>query len=284
LTIRADIGDIYPYKAMERKVKTSDFLASHPVFSLDEATVSLSPPVGRPGTVERLKHHLETGRLKLVTRGIYSVVPAGTPAGQFQPDPLLVAAAARPDGIFSYHTALELLGAAHSVWSQCTVFTSQRRRKLVFGGMTVQFLDHPEPLRRDGASHMGTLRIERRGKLLEATGPERTLVEGFRRPAMAGGLEELVQSASGFPVLDLDLLEEVLGRYDVANLWAATGWFLDRFQNSFHVPEDVLSRIERHRPRAAQYLERNSRGGSLALRWNLILPQILKSFGGADEP
>jgi predicted transcriptional regulator of viral defense system len=278
------MGDIYPYKAMERKVKTADFLASHPVFSLEEATLALSPAGGRPGTVERLKHYLETGRLKLVTRGIYSVVPAVTPAGRFEPDPLLVAAAARPDGIFSYHSALELLGAAHSVWSQCTVFTAQRRRTLVFGGMTVRFLDHPEPLRRDGASHLGTRRIERRGKLLEATGPERTLVDGFRRPTMAGGLEELVQSAGGFPILDLDLLEEVLGRYDAANLWAATGWFLERFHRSFHVPEDVLSRIEQHRPRAVQYLERNSRGGALAPRWNLILPQILMNFSGSNEP
>ena len=212
------------------------------------------------------------------------MVPAGAPGGQAQPDPLLVAAAARPDGIFSYHSALELLGAAHSVWTQCTVFTGQRRRKLVFGGMTVRFLEHPEPLRRDGALHLGTLRIERRGKLLEATGPERTLVDGFRRPKMAGGLEELVQSAGGFPILDIDLLEEVLARYDAAKLWAATGWFLEHFQRSFHVPEDVLSRIERHRPRAVQYLERNSRGGALAPRWNLILPQIIMNFCGSNEP
>jgi hypothetical protein len=120
--------------------------------------------------------------------------------------------------------------------------------------------------------------------MLEATGPERTLVEGFRRPALAGGLEELVRSASGFPTLDLDLLEEILRRCGVANLWAATGWFLERFQRSFHVPANVLDRIERHRPRSPRYLERNRRGGTFAPRWNLILPQILVKPGEADEP
>ena len=269
---------------MEGKVKTAEFFATHPVFSLDEAAHALAPPGGRRGTVERLKHHLETGRLKFVTRGIYAVVPAGVPVEPLRPDPFLVAAAARPDGVFSHHSALELLGAAHSVWTQCTLFTVRCRRPLVLNGATVRFLDHPGPFRTGSRQHLGTRRIERRGRLLETTGPERTLVEGFRRPALAGGLEELVQSASAFPILDLDLLEQVLRRFDVANLWAATGWFLERFQRSFHVPERFLGRMEQHRPRSPQYLERNSRGGTLARRWNLILPEVLVQPGEADEP
>jgi hypothetical protein len=77
--------------------------------------------------------------------------------------------------------------------------------------------------------------------LLDTTGPERTLVEGFNRPSLAGGLEELVRSAAGFTTLDLGLLEEVLRRYDLARLWAATGWFLETFQKSFHVPDALLT-------------------------------------------
>jgi predicted transcriptional regulator of viral defense system len=266
------------------KVKTADFLATHPVFSLDEAARVLAPPGGRAGTVERLKHHLETGRLKLATRGVYAVVQPGTSADRFRPDPILVAAAARPHGIFSHHSALELLGAAHSVWNQCTLYTEQRRRPLVLDGATIRFLDHPCPLRTGRRRHLGTRRIERRGNLFEATGPERTLVEGFRKPALTGGLEELVRSASGFATLDLDLLKEILRGYGVANLWAATGWFLERFQRSFHVPASLLSRMEQNRPRSPQYLERNRRGGTLAPRWNLILPQILVQPGEVDEP
>jgi len=34
-----------------------------------------------------------------------------------------------------------------------------------------------------------------------------------------------VRSANGFAVPDLDFLEKGLKRYDIANLWAATGWF-----------------------------------------------------------
>ena len=265
-------------------MKTVDFFATHPVFSLDEATRALAPSAGRLGTIERLKHHLETGRLKLVTRGVYAVVPPGSPPDRFRLDPFLVAAAARHDGVFSHHSALELLGAAQSVWNQCTLYTERRRRPLVLDRATVRFLSHPHPLRTGSRRHLGTRRIERLGSLLEVTGPERTLVEAFRRPALVGGLEELVRSASGFPTLDLDLLEEVLRRYGVANLWAATGWFLERFQESFYVPPALLGRLERHRPRSPQYLERSRRGGRLAPRWNLILPAVLVQPGEADEP
>ena len=63
-----------PFKGNHSKTGTRDFFAGHPVFSLGEATTALSPPGGRRGTVERLKHHLEKGRLKLVAREIYAGV------------------------------------------------------------------------------------------------------------------------------------------------------------------------------------------------------------------
>ncbi|MHB8094897.1 MAG: hypothetical protein ACYDH0_08135 [Candidatus Aminicenantales bacterium] len=120
--------------------------------------------------------------------------------------------------------------------------------------------------------------------MLIVTTPERTLVEGFRKPALAGGWEELIRSAASFPTLDLDLLEKVELRYDIAKLWAACGWFLERFRETFHVPERLLARIEKRRPKSLQYLERGKSGGTLAARWNLILPEALVRFGEPDEP
>lgn len=272
-----------PHKCTVRKVKTSEFFATHPVFSLDEATNAFMSRRGRSGTIERLKYHLDTGRLKLVTRGIYAVVPPGLAAEGFSPDPMLVAAAVRPRGVFSHHSALELLGVAHSAWQQCTMYVERRRRPLVINGVNIRFLSLPIPMRTASRDQFGTRKVERREKLLRTTGPERTLVEGFRRPSLAGGLEELVLSAGGFPTLDLDLLEEILRRYNIANLWAATGWFLERNQRVFHVPDEFLQRVRRRCPRSPQYLERGRRGGALAPGWNLILPQTLSSMGEPDE-
>lgn len=268
----------------EASVGTADFFATHPVFSLDEAVRVLAPPRGRAGMVERLKYHVNKGRLMRVSRGIYAVVPRGMEVRRFSPDPFLLAVAIRPQGIFSHHSALELLGVAHSSWSQHTLYASPRRRRLRLDGQTIRFLDHPRSMTLDGNELLGTRRMERRGILISVTGPERTLIEGFHRPALTGGTEELALSASGFPVLDLDLLEDILHRYAMANLWAATGWFLETFRQRFHVPDPALARLHRRRPHAPQYLERHHRDGLLSRRWNLIIPRTLVQPGEADEP
>jgi hypothetical protein len=78
-------------------------------------------------------------------------------------------------------------------------------------------------------------------------------------------------------------LGEVLERYGVANLWAATGWFLERTREVFHVPDAVLERHAHGVPRSAQYLDRGRRGGTLHRRWNLIVPADLERLGGPDE-
>ena len=89
-------------------MKSAEFLSLHPVFSLDEASKALALPGGRPGTLERLKYHMENGRLKLAAWGIYAA--PGMKTEDFRPDPFLAAAAIRPEGVFSHHSALELLG------------------------------------------------------------------------------------------------------------------------------------------------------------------------------
>jgi hypothetical protein len=120
--------------------------------------------------------------------------------------------------------------------------------------------------------------------LLSCTGPERTLVEGFYRPERAGGLEEFVVSASGFPVLNLELLERVLLVYDIRQLWASVGWFLEQYQRTFHVPDETLERMELNRPKSPHYLIRSRRGGKLQSRWNLIVPEELEGFGNPNAP
>ncbi len=282
MTISVPIGEYAPYMKANKQVKTEDFFATCPVFSLDEAEKVLNPPSGRTGIVERLKHHLGTGRLKRVTRGVYAVVPRGLESSRFQPDPFLTARAIRPDGVFCFHSALQLLGSAHSTWNRTTMFSGRRRQPLKMADGGVLFLGHPAALRK-GAALLGTRQVERQGQLLRVTGPERTLVEGFSRLDLSGGLPEFVESAGGLPEFDLDMLESVLERYATASLWAAVGWFLEVRRTTFHVPDAFFSRLESRRPKAPQYLAHRQRTGKLASRWNLILPATAEGAGGPDE-
>jgi predicted transcriptional regulator of viral defense system len=271
LTFTVVMGDNIPHNYMKRKV-TDQFFDTHPVFSLEEAVKFLAPPGGRVGTIERLKYHLDSGRLKGIVREIYAVVPPGVSPDNFYPDPFLVAAAARPDCVFAYHSALELLGAAHSTWNVHTLFVQSPRREILLGEIQIKFLSYPKILLSNNSRKIGTSKVERQGKWLTTTGEERTLVEGFRNPQYAGGVEELLQSASGFSVLDLDLLEKILSNYNALKLWSAVGWFLEQFQKTFHVPDSYLTRLEIHKPLSPAYLLRSQRGGQLVERWNLIIP------------
>ncbi len=231
--------------------------------------------VNRSTALERVKHHLARGRLRRVAKEVYAAVPPGVASEEFAPDRYLVAAAARPDGILSHHAALELLGVAHSEWGECTVLCQTRRTPIALDGVQVRFLVYPAALRRKGEERVGCRSMERLGRQIAHTGPERTLVDGFSRPELVGGLEELVESAAGFGVLDLALTEKILEAFDQRSLWACVGWFLERHRERFFVPEKYLHRLELERPRSAQYVPRGYRGGDFYRRWNLVLPESL---------
>jgi len=131
--------------------------------------------------------------------------------------------------ILSIHTQVSVHSVykclASLIFPNCNLY--HRPKKLILIVMTIHPTSPPPsagwfcrsfpcfpPLHAaDSGKQFGKRRIERQGMLLEATGPERALVEGFNRPSLAGGLEKLVRSAAGFTKLDLDLLEEVLCRF-----------------------------------------------------------------------
>ncbi len=262
---------------------TSTFLQTHRVFNLDEAVQALAPAGGRKATLERLKYAAGRGKLKKLARGVYASVPPGVEPAKFQPDRFLAAAALRPDAIFSHHSALELLGAAHSEWRLCTAYSARRSQPFDLDGLELRFLSHPQPLVRQQTTELGTRSVRRLDRELRVTGPERTLIDGFRRPDLVGGLAEFVESAAGFSVLELPLLFELLDVFRQKVLWAAVGWFLDTYRATFFVSDDDLSFIKKHVPRAPLYLARDQRGGVFIRRWNLIVPGALVEGKEPDE-
>jgi len=177
-----------------------------------------------------------------------------------------------------HHSALELLGAAHSEWRRCTAYSARRSQAFDLDGLELRFL-----LVRQNALELGTRVVHRLDRELRVTGPERTLLDGFRRPDLVGGHAELVESAAGFPVLELPLLFELLNAFRQKLLWAAVGWFLETYRATFFVSEDDLVHMEKHVPKAPLYLERDQRGGVLVRRWNLIVPDAMLEGREPDE-
>lgn len=256
----------------KRQLDFAEFLAEIPVFTTRELAAARGEPSDTDGAYEQLKHHLHTGRVKQVVRGIYAAVPPGVDAEAFEPDRYLVGVAAEPDAIFAYHAALELLGVAQTVWNECVLHCERPRVPIELDLARIVFLPIPRPLCRRGAEEVGVRLVGHESRRLRVTGPERTIVEGFRQPHRAGGVQELVESASGLPMLDFDLLAEVLEAYAQRSLWAAVGWFVERSRGTWLPPERFLDRCRAERPRGRQYLVRDRRGGTFVPEWNLILP------------
>lgn len=271
----------------KRQVASTDsagFLRRSPVFTLAELEASLSLRSGRKTALERVRYLAARGRIKVLGRGVYAAVPPEADAASFAPDPFLVAVAMRPDVVFSHHAALQLHGAAHSFWSEVAGWTSGRRGRVRVGAATLRFLAPPVALERRRAVEVEVVSARREGRTLRLTSRERTLIECLRQPHLAGGLEEVVESAAGFPSLDFAALRRILALYDQRALWAAAGWFLERHARDFRVSRALLDEFETHRPRSPHYLPRGLRGGVLAARWNLVLPRGLTRGREPDEP
>jgi predicted transcriptional regulator of viral defense system len=264
-------------------VDTDTFLRKNPVFTIEDAAKALAPRGARKRGVDRLRYAISRGKAIILARGLYATVPPGSDPKKFQPDPYLVAASLRPDAVFSHHSALELLGAAHSEWHLCTVLTKRRRTPMKLGRTELRFLAQPIVLTRRKLATLGTRTVHRLDRPLIVTGPERTLLDGFRNADLVGGIEELVESAAGFPVLDLKLLLRLLETYDEKTLWAATGWFLERHRRTFYVDERLLRKLERRLPTVPHYLLPGQRGGSLVRRWKLIVPDNVVRYGEDNE-
>src|ERR671919_1361231 len=274
------MGHSMPHMSAERQVPfhAAHFLAQHAVFTLADLETAMRPRTNT-GLRSWVKYRLRTGAMVQVERGVYAAVPSGADPRSFTPDPFVAAAAVRDDAVFAYHAALQVLGAAYSVHRTLTVLTSRRRRPLQVGDTRVEFLPHPASLERRKATRLGVLKLRYRGRLLATTGRERTLVDGFRKPSLLGGLEELLQSAAGFPSLDFLLLRQILQAYNQRALWAAVGWFLECHRRTFRVLDGFLDEAALHRPVSPHYLPRRQRGqgGRYVSRWNLVLPEELRA-------
>lgn len=255
------------------------FLHDNPVFSI-QALVDSDRSAPKRAVYKRLRYLEHTGKVASVVRGVYSVVPPGQSADTIHPDPFLVLQALRPDVLFCGHSALDLQGVANSVWNVVTAYSHGAPNSFSHKGITYRTIAWPKPL---SLSNHYKAAVDRKGKILHVTGPELTLVEGFRYPNRVGGVEELVNSADSFRKLDRDRLKELLDKAHQRKLYAAIGWFLSRDTARWKIDAAFLDELRRQKPTAPVYLERGADRSFLAKDWNLMIPRELTTFeGGAD--
>ena len=271
-------------------MNTQEFFATHPVFTVQEFDQYLanSGSNTRFNRNRLLGYYRAANRLISVRNGLYAVVRMGTEAADAPVDSYLIATALRPDSLLGYHTALELHGYAHSLYSERQILTRHpMSAPFDFRNVRYRTVQPSAALTDTDAFAFGVVTIARDNMGIRVTSLERTLVDCLDRMRLAGGWEEVWRSFESVPYLDLDQTIRYALLLQNATTIAALGYYLELKREHWMVSEDYLQRLLPHRPAHKHYLDRSRRtGGKLVSRWNLVVPQHIyyRSWEEPDEP
>jgi predicted transcriptional regulator of viral defense system len=182
------------------------------------------------------------------------------------PDPFRLGARIAQPYAFVYGSALALSGAGPAERSEVLVSSPHRFT-------TFEFADVRYRWARPWIAE-GIVRVSAGVEFVNATSPERTLVDCVRVPANVGGIEELSRVIDMLPVLDADEVVRWVDRFHEAALAARLGYLLEL--SGLHGSETPLVRaLLKRRPSHHVYLTERRPGGRLVARWNVIVPPHL---------
>lgn len=220
------------------------------------------------GSLRILLHNGKTsGYIGSVKRGLYYVIPQEFAKENYTVDRYIVASKLTPAAILAYHSALEILGVAQSVFNQVFILSREKVPAFDFQGITFTGVR--------GNPTFGCTTIARGGVSICVTDRERTLIDGIDRLKYVGGLEEYLKSVETFPSVDFQRLEEYLERYSKMILYSKVGFILSLFVKRWFLPDDVRKRLRSKIKKKVYYLEHTKRKGQLSKEWNLIIPNNL---------
>lgn len=267
-------------------MSVTQLLNQKPVLTHAEVVADLLGKDARrsPRTVDSLlAYHVQSGRLLRVRRGLYVAVPPGNAPETYPVDPFLVAAKAADDAVLAYHTALEFFGRAYSTFERLYYLTATTPRPFRFRSYEFRGVPIPKSLVARHKQGFGVKQVPKGNLTIRVTSLERTLVDVLDRPELAGGWEELWRSLDLVEYFDLDAVVDYVLLLSNATTVAKVGYYLERHQTRLMVEQKHLGRLEKKRPQKPHYMQPGSRGGTLAARWNLIIPPAVATQGWEES-
>ena len=184
-----------------------NFFATHPVFRRDEFD-EYKKNSSYWTRKNLLAYYCRQGRLRLIRRGVYAVIPDGVDSRDFQVDPYLLSFKSANDAFLSFHTALEGFGKSYSVFQRYTYGSIKAFHPFEFDGCRYESTSIPKRLIEAGQPYFAITTIDRDGLDLQVATLERTLVDLFDRPNLGGGWEEIYRSLESVEYFDLDVVVE----------------------------------------------------------------------------
>ncbi|MDR3305005.1 MAG: hypothetical protein LBS85_03090 [Clostridiales Family XIII bacterium] len=238
-----------------------EYLETTSVFTIDEFRESF-PTVTGYNLLSRAVH---SGKVLHITRGLYAS-NTGRYTGVRQ-DRFRIASKMAPDVVFLYHSALELLGAAHSVSNLVQYCSAGKRKTSVFQGNTYKQYS----IANNENIMVQTTRAPAFGEV-SVTAKEQTLIDCLSYIGRGGGSEEVLRSLAGFPYIDVNAIKN---RADTLNASAIAriGWLLEQKQQTWNVNAKDLDYLQdRLAGNAYRFVSRTNPDSGWSKRWKLILP------------
>jgi predicted transcriptional regulator of viral defense system len=256
-------------------MRSSEFFASHPVFTHEEYLAAREAGGDRsPRTADSLLlRHAARGHLLRVRRGLYASVPVGTVPEAFLVDPYLLATKLALDAVVAYHAALQFRGKTYSVWQRLAVLTRSHMRAFVFQDSEFTAVRPPRVLAGLPEHGGGVVSEPHAGGMVRVTTFERTLVDVLDAPELGGGWEEVWRSLEMVEYFDLAAVVEHTLRRSSALTAARVGFYLEQHREELFVEEEHLEALRERAPRQARYLDRTREPGRLVKPWNLVVPE-----------
>jgi len=250
-----------------------DFFAAHPVFRRDEFD-DYQKDRSHWTRKNSLAYHCKQGRLLLMRRGLYAVVPDGVDPHKFHVDSYLLASKLADDAFLSFHTALEVFNKAYSTFQRYTYGSVRAFHPVTLCGFRFEWTSLSKALIEKSQPYFAITTVERAGLDIRVTSLERTLVDLLDRPNLGGGWEEVYRSLESVEYFDLDTIIEYVHLLGKKTTAAKVGYYLQQHSEELMVEDSHLAELRKLRPKQAFYLERG-RSGIVVRDWNIVIPEWL---------
>ena len=205
-----------------------------------------------------------------IKEGLYYIIPEETRAEDCIVDRFLVANKLTEDGIIAYHSALEMHGAANSLFNMVYVLTNSRFKRFKFQG--IQYVSILLK------NKFGTTSMKREGISVKVTDRERTFLDCLDRLKYSGGLEEFLKSVQTFPSINVQKIVKYLEFYNKKVLYSKTGYVLGLFRRRWPFAEEYRCKITSGKAKKIYYLEKRDEKKHFDKEWNLIVPEDVEKY------
>jgi predicted transcriptional regulator of viral defense system len=252
------------------------FFSANPVFRREDYAAAVGRRANDKVVTVMLAQHLKAGNIKRMARGVFATVPSHGDAGAWTVDRFLAASRLRRDAVLAYHSALELHGCAYTDAPDVQAISSLVPAVLNTPDFACRFVKVPAGF--DPARDVAE--ADRAGLMLKLTTLERTVVDCFDRPDLAGGAEELINSLALVERLRSEPLVRQAQSLGNAAACGALGWWLEREQARLGVPDAALAALKASKPNHPQYVLGAKAGAARSIAaWNILVPATVVDAG-----